>query len=460
MPLAAVLSPPSLWLLTALAGCGGSSPPADLSGCRDDQCRVDWLVAHWRSDPQRVVAEVQALPDGPERLAAVQAVAEAHPGSAGELCPTLPEGSARDRCKRINSRPHLWQIDLADPEAGAQGAGKVFPHLVPTGALVSPWEGVPGAAPTCPDDMPARLCRAEASWAAALAGRADDAARICLSIEEERWRFECFFEAAERIFEPPKRDRIGDAVSLCLGAGPYLGRCLGHLSTTVARSAPAAGAGERSAWERLNRHAKEARSVLDPLDPGLAARFTADAWARSLAVAYSTVPVVTGDPLDVVEPHAVPHVRAAAAWRLVQLEGSTDRSLAAWQALLEDALRARGSSEDWPPIAPPETLRFIDLWPEELPGEEQIQWAPLLVGLKRALVRDPVADGAVCLLEAAAQDSRKHPTLFASALDSPQREVRWTAARLLRGQRPDRALKARVEADADPLVRARAPAWP
>lgn len=446
-------------LLTLLACSGGGGPPDDLSGCDDFDCRVAWLVAHWESDQARVLAEVQQLGAGPERLAAVQAIAEAHPGKAASLCEVLVEGSARTRCEAINQRPHLWEIDLQAPTEGAQGSGKVFTSLTPTQDFTSPWASEEPLPPECPADTTPRLCATEQAWRAAMEGRSRDAGRLCLNIEAGQWQYECFFEAAERAFDPGVRGTADAAVTLCLGAGPYLSRCLGHVSTAVAASAPAAGAGDRAPWERLNRDSNAARRALDQTDPGLGARYTADAWARTLAVAYSSAPTVTGHPLDVVEPHAVPHVRAAAAWRLVQLHGDTDRSLVEWQTMLDQALLSREQVEQ-PALIAPGDFHLLDHWVQTLPGEDAIQWVPYLVGQRRALPADPASDAAVCLLEAAAQDSRKHPKLFQTALQSEDPLVRWTAARLMRTQKPSRVLRNQIKADSDALVRGRTPTLP
>jgi hypothetical protein len=278
-------------------------------------------------------------------------------------------------------------------------------------------------------------------------------------IDDGQWRYECFFQAAERSLDPEQRGRLGDTIRLCLGADIYMSRCLGHISGTIAGLAPSAGVEDRAAWERTNRLAAEARRALAPLDPGLAERLASDMWARAMARAYSAAQPVSGNPLDVVEPAATPHVRAGAAQRLMALEGDQDRTSAEWAARLDEALTARTTGEQ-PPPREQEVTGARDLWSDTLPGEEALAWVPYIADAKRAIAVDPAADGLICLIEAAARDGRTHERLFAGALGHEDRVVRWTAARLLRTQRVSPKLKERVLADSDPLVRGRASTSP
>jgi hypothetical protein len=156
--------------------------------------------------------------------------------------------------------------------------------------------------------------------------------------------------------------------------------------------------------------------------------------------------------LDQVEAAAVPHARAAVAWREVELEG--DLSLAELSDRVEEAL-ARRASVAAPAAKGPADAPIRGLWDEVLPGEEGLAWTVYLSHARRAVHEDAVTDVAICVLEAAARVPDARRGLLEEGLDHDDRLVRWTAARLLQGLgRPGEWL-GRASRDQDPLVRAR-----
>jgi hypothetical protein len=438
-------------LLAVLIACANPAPPDALTGCGDMPCKKTWVEARWAQDPQATMAAVITEGDPFARDMLALALVEAHPGETEALCAGLPEGAVQRRCKSINARPHLWQIDLEDPEAGPQGSGRVFSALQPEAPIASPWEGALPLQVPCFWGSGVTTCQSEFALESAREGRVEEAGRACQAIEAEKWRYECFFEAADGAWHLERPERVAESVQLCTGSGPYLPRCLGHLAVQIGRSAPPAR-GPAAAWEATQLRVENLEVGMAHHAPALLAPMLERTWSEVMSTAYSAAATISGDPLDVVSQSALPHLRAAAAQRLWLLEGGQRRSGAEWVARLEEALEDRGEDRTARPGEPPAPR---DFWEERLPGEEALPRVLYLENTYRAVADTREADLWICLLEAAARADGDRRALFTEALEHPDPRVRWTAARLLMVLRPDRTLAARAAGDGDPLVSAR-----
>lgn len=450
--------PPSVPLLALLLGCGG--PPETLADCDDLDCQRTWVLERWPTDAAATASALGGLSDPVARLALVNALVEAHPGQTGELCRLLPQGDAQLRCQQLNARPHLWQVPdhvlqtgaSADETDSIETVGLEL--LQPTAPLPSPWATT--APRVVPCDGATSQCQSLDALRAARLGARDEAASACLAIDEDRWRQECFFQAADAIVAQPSPARGVDAVKLCLGAPGFLSRCLTHIQWASASLAPIAPAAKAEDWAPMRAFIETTTTELRPLEPALADRFEQLLWAEALRVGYDQVEKVNGAPLAALEPALAPHVRAAAIRRLLSLELGVERSLEDWGARIEEALAKQ---------TPEPTRRYRDpiknkalsyLWRGTLPGEEALQTTVYFAGGRRALAADPKIDALVCLLEAAALLPRPKTSLLEDALDHEDRLVRWTAARLLADDDPqNERLRERLRLETDPLVRAR-----
>jgi hypothetical protein len=147
---------------------------------------------------------------------------------------------------------------------------------------------------------------------------------------------------------------------------------------------------------------------------------------------------VTGDPLDHVPEIAIPHVRAAAAWRLLELEGRGERTLESWVDVLEAALERR--SKPGPAAAAEEVLtedgkppRFkgkVDMWTRDQ-AEDEVRPAALYLGTsRRTTSEDSRTDLALVILEAAARMEPPWTELLEAGSSHPAEPVQWTAGRL------------------------------
>lgn len=320
----------------------------------------------------------------------------------------------------MSGRPHLWKTTRTPLSS------------LPLDGVANPWADLPIVETTCTDDS----CRLTAAQSAGALG---DGPGICAGIVETRWREECFFRVGERSPD------IARGVTVCLGAGPFIERCLGHISRSLAT--PPIALSDAVRWQTLNEKVASASAALpQPLAQRMADRM----WAESLLASYSAAEQATGDPLDHLPDSARPHILAAAAWRLVQTQTHTGRD--AWMTALDAALKRRGAAHQ--PEARPGKIPSD--WATVLPGEEVLPWVAYLRDHRRVRGQSEEADRLICLLEATARSDTPDSVLIAEAMEHTDREVRWTAARVAPQKTRHARLSTSLLVDPDPLVVQRA----
>lgn len=436
----------TLPLLLALVGLGcETADPLD--------ARRGELLALWQADPAAAERALAAVEDPIERQVLVLHIAEQTPGRSEALCALLPHGPTLRRCERIHERPHL----RASPERLKDDAalGLSFGE-----GVQDPWEGVRVVEVPCDHEALRVSCQNDAARFSAANGRAKSAAAACLALEESRWRQECFFLAAEAWLSGSEAEALPEGLKLCYAAGEFRDRCALHALLHVDRFVPVGEGGQapEQGWASLLTLLETLERELTPWAPGLAEDLQGRTAARALWLAYAEVVEVTGNPLSTLPEALHPHMRAAAAWRIWQLEGTTPRSLDEWDARLQAALAARAPSGGAVPETrrpPPEPLEL--LWDTVLPEESSLPRVRFLGRPWRLTHPDPATDALIALLESAGRHHRL-PTsrpLLEEALAHPEPAVRHTAARLL-GARGRASALAPLAEDPDPAVRARA----
>lgn len=445
-------------VLTALVACGGEVER--LADCDDQDCQRAWVIARWEADPGAVAAELAALTDPVARLALLDALVATDPDRTAQVCARLPQGDVASRCQQLKARPHLWQVPdrviasgaTAEDSESAEVAGLRL--LQPAAPLPSPWADTAARAVPCAEAP--TTCQTQAAKTSAAAGDAAAAAAACNAIDEDRWRQECFFQAADAIAEPPEPARAAAGVRLCLGAPAFLSRCLSHAQWATTTLAPLAPAADAQGWAPLVATVQAAVGEIQAQDAALAASFEGLLWTEALRVGYDNADRVNAAPLAALDPRLAPHVRSAAVRRLLALELTAERDLAGWEARIAAVLadRAPARAERFRPPARSQTIRYA--WTEVLPAEAGLSTVPYMNGGMRAVHEDPAIDASICLMEAAALTLPPRAALLEEGLSHADPLVRWTAARLLsdyNSRAPALALRARVETD--PLVLAR-----
>lgn len=424
--------------LLAMAACTGR--PAELSKCPDAPCRQKWIVDHWESDRTAARAAVAGLEDPIERITAISRLIDLHPEQATELCRYLPPGLTRTRCETVSERPHLWSDRLrSNPVSHRQGGRPRGGDAVPSVKLVSALAGVKRVAVACSWRPDRSGCISRRAINAAVRGDAERAAGICLNRDDgtdngRRWLHECLFKSAEVMVNARGPHAYRDSIDLCLLAGPFVGRCLAHVTLWLAHQAPEATS-DAKAWKPMVRAARFIEAAWADRDPDLGRVLVERFWSEAMGLAYASSPKVTGDPLDGVPPSAVEQVRGAAAVRYVQIVPDVGKSLEADINGLEAALdrRAHGPIRKVPQMG---FIGTVDLWPFDEPGDAERPAVIFDGSSRRTVSPDRSADLAICILEAAARvrssDGRTWPleNLLDQGLEYPDEAVRWTARRL------------------------------
>ncbi|MFT5679638.1 MAG: hypothetical protein ACI8RZ_000542, partial [Myxococcota bacterium] len=300
--------------------CTQAPPPADQ--------RQDAILTLWPEDPVAATELIDALPDPIEVVAVITRLTEAHPGETRPLCRRL-DGDARRRCRRLNQRPHLT-AEIPPPATPRAAPGPSTVHILPDVPL--PFAGVVALpAIQCEGVEEPRSCRSQLATAAAMDGDIETAVGLCRGMPGAvRWQHECTFQAAEKVINAMRFDRLSDAGEMCLASEDFAAHCLAHLTATLSRQAPPASSPISQPWAESLEAAALLNEHWRTQDPVFAQWAQARLWAEVLFLSYARSPRVVGNPLDHLPPIARPHVHAAAAIRLLHL--ATDRSggLAVW----------------------------------------------------------------------------------------------------------------------------------
>jgi hypothetical protein len=391
------------------------------------------LVEAFRSDPVGTIETVAAMEDPVRQRAHIVALSEAYLGRMGPLCKHLVNQTVLEYCVRLAERAHL-RTALPAP---AVGSPSIWVHGQLPATLSSTWDGLQPDPSGCDQTRATfHICLAEVALERALAGKTREAGATCRASKSEILRQDCFMATAGKLLQ--RNEDYVAAMSLCLGAPNYAELCSDDLMRRMIPTWPLSSA---KMGAHLTGTAEVLRSFWASSAPSLAEVLEGLFWAESITAATMKADSVTGDLLEFVPPLAVPHVRAATALRLLQLEESTQRNLAEWVERLEAVLSER-SLAPGPQVVP---------WPlYDRAGSvgRSIPWmdAPVpsvsYLGLSRRAVADELAaDLAICILEAAAMHPTGPPGLLEEGTQHPHSLVRWTAERLIDGQRGESILE-------------------
>jgi hypothetical protein len=489
----------SLWSPTTI-----SEQERWFPGCTSADCRRDRTLELWTEAPTDLPAALSSLEDHIERTALIQLLTEAHPGETLALCEVLSDETQNSWCRELNRRPHLrsaksgadkpreralpntpespaaptdgktWtQKVLQRLEGGNPSEGDRAPELTVEHELrtyvallsaeiraentrnVDPFSDLQPTTHTCEHDLLTHTCQTQAASDAASESRFLDSASACLAIEAEKWRAECFFQAAEQAFRSDADLAVRGALDLCQRAGPYREACLAHLSMRIAGRGPSALNSRPESWFSVDAGIQDIVESLGSRDPALTHEMVSRVWTEAANYAYREVSRVTGDPLDLLDIAAHPHIRCAAAWRLWQLEGDADRDLETWSARLTEALDERHSGPVQQRRKRAFGQRIQRMWLEQLPGEEELPVTLFMGTDRRTLGQTAQEDGLICLLESAARQRPPAQAVLLEGLEQDSSRVRWTSARLIQQIDGKGVLVTQLADHSDPLVRGR-----
>jgi hypothetical protein len=295
----------------------------------DSQPEAPDIVALWEQDRAAATATILDAPDPITQLAYVDALSEAHPDQLGALCQALPAGAAAERCRTFSNRPHLWEITDASSSQREDHTG-ITTLTTDAGAVPA----VP--APGCEGQT--EQCRITAAKAIAPTADLRGIAGLCNGLDDLRFRHECFFQSAEVALHTDYQ-KMPVAMELCLSAGDYASRCVRELARELARSAPPAD-NPAGPWGQIIGAIDAGHDWLAARDPAVGERMRDRLWSEVVWGSFGRAGNITGDLLGQLPPQAAPHIRASAAWYLIE-SGQGGDSLASWEAATKAALAVR-----------------------------------------------------------------------------------------------------------------------
>ncbi|MFN7144359.1 MAG: hypothetical protein ACK4YP_11325 [Myxococcota bacterium] len=405
--------------------------------CSTATCLADRAIADWPDDPAGVTHRVAALSDEFTRVAVVSRLCETYPCETGGLCEALPPGPSRQRCERLNDRPHL---SIAPDAAGRGQGGRTgdVPDRDATGPTAAPASPsrpsfpevtlplAPLASPpddTCAGAADRSACLDQAALDAVLAGDASAADAICARHAESRWADECRFASAESAVRSRHEEAYPAAARLCGASSRFSQECWSHVLTRLPKRVQPVGAGVAKVRSAAST-ARIVRRTWAEAGDAVAEVHVGRFWALYFANVYRYAVDPVGTPLEVYPEEAWPHVRAAAAVRLHAL-GRLDGTLTEQV----DGLRAALARRD--PTAAGEPQRPDLVYVADLGAPATEPTVSFLGAPRRPLGADEAQDLVFCVLESAARRSPPDTAVLHEGTASTDSRVAAESRRLL-----------------------------
>ena len=430
-------------VLVCLFSCRGSEPKP----------HSDWdaVLKLGTEDPAAALVELQSLPKGQEQLMLFDVLLEQDGPSVVALCEIIEPGPVRQRCDRVQKRRHLWdgeQLRRAWKRKRQQQGKKVTPRIAvgPSSFLLNPivdstWSPIT-AASEVPCEKPDRnvTCVTRLAMRQVKKGKLRKAASLCsVLLVDSIWRSDCVFESAERAVHTQGRSGYRDATELCLLSEEYRERCLANLVRILSTWTPGANQLTSKNWAAVEKTEQVLRDTWQDRDPDYMELELNRFWSSVMYVAYKKTDVITGNPLNFVDPRWHLHVRSAAAYRLVELEGEQERSLGEWTDRLEDVLTLRvgvdpaAQNVDFRELALSTGRKlwpWAPIWHKDRPGDEEIPSTYYLGRTRRTFSEDARVDASICVLEALFLQKADVQGFLAEAQAHPDPSMNWTGKQL------------------------------
>lgn len=364
-------------------------------GCHSDT--PDWS-ARFTDDPTAVKTQLLSMTDPVQRLHIVNQLQSEFPGQVTDLC-TVLEGTAQSYCLEKEKRPHLW-MPLKEQN-------------------VSVTETVQLSSGDCTDVA----CRIERAMSDALRGNIESVQRICQGSSNSETH-ECLFMLAESIVSNRGVAKYDTAASICGLAKSFHENCQNHLIQQLAQLAP--DADSTSDWSDIMTAHNALETTWGWRDSGLKSRLQSRLWSEALGFAFAGSNSIVGNVLDVVSTEYHAHVRSAAAWRLFQVEESTQKDLDEWVEYLQLRLQMRSTK----PSSLDQQRKFRSASKIGVVSEEHWPLEVYLSTAHRWTDPDPMVDGTIAILEAVARRPPVNIHLLEEGMRHSNEIVQSTAERL------------------------------
>lgn len=370
----------SILLIISIFACTSTPSPKEL------------ILEKMKEEPHKAKELAEQIEDPIERTQIITEIVENYPHRTRILCEALPSKTSKERCFRINQRPHLWK-EQRD-------------HLKIKPKALTPIKE------DCTLDPNINTCRTAQALAFLADTDIDSAFQTCASIIENRWQAECFFTISEVLAE--NSETYAKAISACDYAKQFAKSCWHHSVMGLAGQTP-------QHWNDWTWHA-EIIALIDQVWTDRDQEFKADLhshfWAQSLRRH------VEKDMLDwsSLPPVAIPHAHSAKAMQLMRKATVKVSDMNDWLGLIDASsysirTRSRGFDSE------------IDLWKDE-PVPQDCQVLSYLGNSHRLSCTDAKVDWQIAFLEASARLRPSNLSLIGSLLQAEHPAIQQTALRL------------------------------
>lgn len=429
-----------LVLLSILVGCR----PTVWADCEDARCRAEAAEAAFLKDPKGLIRAIARLDDEIGQAALIEQLVYAHPADQGMICAAAKKKSpAAKRCDQLNLRPHLFaerKVQDEDDVRDRSGSGPA--QAVPVHVEIPPPWGskLPGTTALVESCGREAACLQDSARELAIQGNPAAGLAACGAAwpTSSIAHAECVFQVAETLGGKHGSTMAVDALAMCGKAGDLARNCTQHVLTEIVPQSPPADAVDQGSLDQLI-------TTLDAVGEAVGSEYRDDYRGMILAVwtrdAMLAAEAINGDLLAFLPAEAAPHVRAAAAWALVNRTPEAVTTLDDAAVILRDALLVRKESVPLPGAAKAasEFTRVSakqppSLWLGDRNAYDRSLPAVFCLGAgRRTLGLNDDDDLRIAVLEAGARASPPlSPQVFVDVLGSAATEqVKWTAARLL-----------------------------
>jgi hypothetical protein len=415
-------------MLSVLIGACSSTPqpiedPDWISDCPDLACREAWVLKR-HGNHELLARAIREIEQPEEQIFLVQRLIDEHPGFPQQVCQALPPGDAQQYCAHLNNRPHLSEEPRPSPSQGRRRVGPSNTELDSAASLAGFVDSLVVDSTVCADAVDERACRYVSASEKARGGELRAAASICKGTQDQKWSAECLFSVAELAVKVNGVGVYAQSIDLCMAAAPFRQHCHSHLLSALSHDTPAADAPPEF-WASTLEDAEQIDAAWAGRDERMRALVVDRFWSEALHQSYRDAPP-SGNPVDILPPRALPHIRAALSWRLV--EQGPPRAWEEWMAAAREGLAHRTEAVTRPRRDAPEFPHSRNLWGKDKPGDEKIPATFFLTTSRRAASADPDEDLMICVLEALARSA--HEFNFSASLSEEYPLVDWTSRRL------------------------------
>jgi hypothetical protein len=274
-----------------------------------------------------------------EQIQAIDSLSESESMQLSTICTLLKEPSVKDHCEYKSSRPHLAQREIDGSKEDTLNQPN---NTKPVDDAIgfhnlnhTTFTYIEAQYSVCPNGS--HHCLLQSSRKASSKGELQSSKAYCHAVKEEKWRGECAFLLAERWvieggqgpretgyspwFEKDsyaiEKDRVTEAVQLCLESGPFISECFSHLSSDALPFTPLSNSPKEN-WNNIQIFNQTAKAILSDLDTDVARNYEDYFWSVVLKDAYPVDYECSGAATAWLPEEAHPHLRMGIAYQVFQ----------------------------------------------------------------------------------------------------------------------------------------------